>query len=224
MAEDIYSSLLQAAPERLLVFAHLAQSLDGRIALESGESKWLSGTEDLDHTHQLRAISDAVLVGASTIHQDNPQLTVRRVAGDSPLRVVVDPNLRLDGDHHVFAPGGPPTLVICGEDAEGSAPVDTLRLPMVDGRLRPDDICEALYARGVRRLMIEGGAITVSRFLDAGCLDRLHLVIAPVLLGQGRSSLLLDTLPSLSLALRPKVTVHMLGNDILLDCQFTEPR
>lgn len=222
LAEGIYSPLLQSDPNKLCVFAHLAQSLDGRIALENGESKWLSGPEDLDHTHQLRAISDAILVGAATIQYDNPRLTVRRVPGESPMRVVVDPRLRLRGDYHVFAPGGPPTVVICGENAEGSAPVDTIRIPTVDGRLRPADICEVLYARGVRRLMIEGGALTVSHFLNAGCLERLHIVIAPVILGQGRSSLLLETLPSLGHALRPKVAVHMLGEDILLDCDLSE--
>lgn len=219
-ALSMYLPLLTVPAHRPLVFAHLAQSLDGRIALDAGASQWLSGPADLDHTHRLRALADAVLVGASTVALDNPRLTVRRVPGRNPLRLVIDPMLRLSPDHTVFQSDAAPTLVICRADAPGDAPAEVLRLPVRDGALCPRDICAALWARGVRRLMIEGGGVTVSRFLSAGRLDRLHLVVAPVVLGQGRPSLRLEAITSLDEATRPKVTRHALGVDTLFDCDF----
>src|ERR1019366_1016631 len=74
------------------VLGRVAQSLDGYIATRSGESMWISGPDDLRHTHQLRALCDAVVVGAKTIRADNPRLTTRLVDGPSPVRVVLDPD------------------------------------------------------------------------------------------------------------------------------------
>ncbi|MEO0604067.1 MAG: RibD family protein, partial [Myxococcota bacterium] len=101
---DLYRPVLEPEPpDRPYVVAHLAQSLDGCIALPAGESQWISGHEDLVHTHRLRALCDAVLVGARTVVHDDPQLTVRHVEGPHPLRVVLDPNGRLGPEHRVFA-------------------------------------------------------------------------------------------------------------------------
>ena len=80
-----------------LAVAHIGQSLDGRIATENGESRWITGEADLLHCHRMRTIADAVLVGARTVRADDPQLTVRRCAGDNPLRVIIDPELSSDG-------------------------------------------------------------------------------------------------------------------------------
>jgi len=91
------------APPRGLAVAHIGQSLDGRIATENGESRWITGEADLLHCHRMRAIADAVLVGARTVRADDPQLTVRRCAGDNPLRVVIDPELSLTGRIRSFA-------------------------------------------------------------------------------------------------------------------------
>ena len=213
----LYSPLLATRTDRPFVYAHLAQSLDGRIALHCGASQWISGPADLDHTHRLRALADAVLVGAHTVAADNPRLTVRRVPGPSPQRVVLDPSLRLGPDHLVFQDAG--AWRICREDAPGTAGV---RLPATGSELAPADILGALHARGIRRLFIEGGAVTISRFLAAGCIDRLHLVVAPVFLGSGRPSVQLDDIRSIGDALRPQVAVHSIGDDTLYDCIFGE--
>src|SRR5580765_1708792 len=84
------------------VLGRIAQSLDGYIATRRGESVWISGPDDLRHTHQLRALCDAVVVGAKTVRADNPRLTTRLVDGPSPVRVVLDPECRLDDGYRVF--------------------------------------------------------------------------------------------------------------------------
>src|SRR5665213_4178598 len=85
----VYGPLLTAEP---LVLGRVAQSLDGRIASTSGASRWISGPDDIVHTHRLRALFDAVVVGARTVRADNPRLTTRAVEGPSPVRVVLDPD------------------------------------------------------------------------------------------------------------------------------------
>src|SRR5579862_3258573 len=98
------------------VLGRIAQSLDGYIATRGGESVWISGPDDLRHTHRLRALCDAVVVGAKTIRADNPRLTTRLVDGPSPVRVVLDPDRRLDAAHRVFQ-DGPETLLLCAAEA-----------------------------------------------------------------------------------------------------------
>src|SRR5882724_9311283 len=104
------------------VLGRVAQSLDGYIATREGESVWISGPDDLRHTHRLRALSDAVVVGAKTIRADNPLLTTRLVEGPSPVRIVLDPDRRLDDSYRVFL-GGPETLLLCAPGAEGTSHV-----------------------------------------------------------------------------------------------------
>lgn len=201
------------------VVAHLAQSLDGRIALPDGRSRWISGEADLDHTHALRALCDAVLVGAHTVEVDDPQLTVRRCPGPHPLRVVLDPLARLSADRAVFRDDAPTVRIT-------TVPCDDPRavvLPATDGAIPPALVLAHLRARGVRRLLVEGGGVTVSGFVAAGCVDRLHLVVAPVLLGAGRPGLALPAplADSLAACPRPATTAHLLGPDVLLDCALT---
>src|SRR5438034_1608604 len=83
-----------------------------RIATENGESRWITGEADLLHCHRMRALADAVLVGARTVRADDPQLTVRRCAGDNPFRVVIDPELSLTGRHAIFRDRAAPTLIV----------------------------------------------------------------------------------------------------------------
>lgn len=214
---------------RPTVFAHLGQSLDGRIATSGGRSKWVTGEEDLVHTHRMRALADAVLVGAGTVMHDDPRLTVRRVAGVNPLRVVIDSARRLDGASGVFTDGAADSLVLCVDDGAvpsrlGRAEVVPV-LPNTDASSANSYVdlaagLRVLAARGVRRLFVEGGGVTVSRFLDAGLLDRLQLAIAPIIIGSGRSSMVLPEIEDLSAAIRPPTRVHQLGGDLLVECCF----
>src|ERR1700684_864261 len=106
-------------PGRCFVLGRVGESLDGYIATREGESVWISGPDDLRHTHRLRALCDAVVVGARTIRADNPLLTTRLVEGPSPVRVVLDRECRLDETYRVFG-DGPRTLLLCAPDAATS--------------------------------------------------------------------------------------------------------
>ena len=202
------------------VLGRSVQSLDGKIATATGKSFWIGGPEDRLHTHRLRALCDAVLVGAGTVQADDPLLTTRLCAGPSPLRVVIDTNRTLSPNYRLFA-GGPPTLLLCAEDAAGAdmhGSADVARVPRLPGAgLDLACVCDALTQRGHRRIFVEGGGITVSRFLAAGLLDRLHVTIAPVLLGAGVPAFTLPGVDDPAQGRRLEWNAHRVGADLLLD-------
>lgn len=219
---SLYGPLLGKGP---LVLGRLAQSLDGRIATESGMSFWISGKQDIAHTHRLRALFDVVVVGAGTVRGDDPLLTTRHCAGPSPARAVVDAGRRLSAEYQMFR-DGPPTWLICAEDAGGPERHGAARVLRVaraaDGvGLDPTAMLAALAALGLTRVFVEGGGLTVSRFLAAGCLDRLHLTLAPLLLGSGIPGFTLPPVARPEDGMRVAYTLHRLGDDLLLDIPLT---
>jgi riboflavin-specific deaminase-like protein len=209
-----------------MVVGQCGQSIDARIATPTGHSHYINGEAGLAHLHRLRALVDAVVVGVGTAIQDDPQLTVRRVEGPSPARVVVDPNGRLPPAARVLAADGIRRLVITAPDAPGQLPSGVERIPigLHDGQLAPAAIISALAGRGFRRILVEGGADTVSRFVAARCLDRLHVVVAPIILGSGRPSLTLPVIERVDEAVQAPMRVHVLGGDVLLDCDLSAQR
>lgn len=208
------------APDGCFVLARIAQSLDGRIATTSGDSFWITGEADLLHTHRLRALSDAVIVGAATVRADDPQLTTRRCAGPSPVRVIVDVERRLSEDYRVFR-SGPRSLLFCGNDADGPdqhGVAEVVRIGRSPGQsLDPHAILAALASRGLHRVFVEGGGITVSRFLAAGAVDRLHVTVAPLILGAGVPAFSFPCPGRPDHGMRLRSTTHRLGDDTLFD-------
>ena len=202
------------------MIGRLAQTLDGRIATAAGSSQWIGGPGDILHTHRLRALCHAVVVGAGTVRHDNPRLTTREVPGPDPLRVVLDTDRKLSADYGIFQ-GGPPTLLVCAADAGGAehhGQAEVLRLPRAPGGgLAIPPLLAALKARGASRIFVEGGGLTVSRFLAAGCLDRLHVTVAPVLLGSGIPAFTLPEVARIADGLRFTWRVHDIAPDILID-------
>jgi diaminohydroxyphosphoribosylaminopyrimidine deaminase / 5-amino-6-(5-phosphoribosylamino)uracil reductase len=210
------------------VIAQLGQSLDGCVATRAGDSSFINGPENLLHLHRLRAACDAVIVGAGTVAIDNPQLTTRRVRGPNPIRVLLDPELKL-AEHvktaHLFNDGQAPTLWLC--DArwrdQAVARVGADRVLAVSNLLRDDATLHlahavtALQTRGLTRLFVEGGGVTVSRFLAQRCLDRLHLAVAPVIIGDGRRGLQFEGPARLVDCPRPRCSVYRMGPDHLWD-------
>jgi riboflavin-specific deaminase-like protein len=166
------------------------------------------------------------VIGVGTALADDPQLTVRRVVGPHPARVVIDPRGRLQGGAKVFADDGVRRLLLTAEGTACSAPagVEIVALPATEGRIAPRDVLFALAERGCRRILIEGGAETVSRFLVAGCLDRLHVTVAPIILGAGRASFTLPPIDRADEALRLPVRSIQLDGDLLLDCDLSAQR
>jgi riboflavin-specific deaminase-like protein len=210
--------------------AQIGQSLDGRIATETGKSHFITGPADIIHLHRLRALVDAVVVGATTVAADNPRLTVRKVPGQSPVRVVLDPTGRLTPDKHVFSDAVAPTLHVCHQTTttitrQQNNNISVLTLPVNgEGNFEPSTVIKALRDRGLNRVLVEGGGVTVSNFLRAQILDRLHVTIAPLIIGSGVAAFTLDPINRLGKALRPEYQFLRLGNDFLFDFDLRKAR
>ena len=209
-------------PEESLVVAQLGQSLDGRIATESGHSHFVTGEDNIQHVHRLRALADAVIVGAGTVESDDPRLTCRLVEGPNPVRVVIDPAGRLDSRHHLFNCDAAPTLVVTRPGVQPDLPpaIDRVEVPSGEAGLDLAELCRRLRERGLAKLLVEGGGLTVSRFIAAGLVDWLHLAVAPMLIGSGRPALTLPVIDTLDQAYRPPVTALPMGSDMLFLCDL----
>jgi riboflavin-specific deaminase-like protein len=210
----------RARAKRTMVVALLGQSLDGRIATLSGHSHYVNCESALLHLHRVRALADAVIVGAGTVALDDPQLTVRRCEGRTRLRVVVDPDARAPAERKVFSDARAPTILARCADAAGPAGVETLRVARKDDAMDIDALLDALYARGVKLALVEGGGRTVSHFMASGRVDRLQLAIAPMVIGSGRPSIALPPIERLDDALRPPTRRFALGADTLFECRL----
>jgi diaminohydroxyphosphoribosylaminopyrimidine deaminase/5-amino-6-(5-phosphoribosylamino)uracil reductase len=215
---------LRVTQNRPLVTLKVAQSLDGKTATVSGQSKWITGPDARRFGHLLRARHDAILIGIETALADDPELTCRiaGLEGRSPIRVVLDTRLRLSERSKLAQSARQtPTLVFTTNDggdrleACGIGVVKTAR----DARGRPDigAVLNELARRGVTRLLVEGGASVHASFLDRGLADRLEIFRAPVVLGaSGRSAV--DALAALDLDEASRfvsVSRRALGPDLL---------
>jgi diaminohydroxyphosphoribosylaminopyrimidine deaminase/5-amino-6-(5-phosphoribosylamino)uracil reductase len=214
---------------RPFVVAKYAASLDGKIAAASGDSRWVSGPDTLTWAHQMRTRIDAIVVGVSTVLVDNPQLTARppgAAAARQPLRVVLDSRGRTPPDANVLH-GGAATLIATTEAAD-AAWSERLRLPGVevakfpagpDGRVSLPDVLDELGRRGVLLLLVEGGGVLHGSFFDQRLVDKLHAVIAPMVIGAADAAGPVSgkgaTLMSDAVRFRD-LTVERLGDDILV--------
>jgi riboflavin-specific deaminase-like protein len=223
--EDLFGPLRAGSVDDLVVVGQIGQSLDGRVATMSGHSHYINRPAGLAHLHRLRAVVDAVVVGIGTALADDPQLTVRRVVGPHPARVVLDPRGRLSSRARLLNSDGARRIVVTAQGTSCAFPdVEVLALPATDGHIAPTTILAGLADLGLRRILIEGGANTISRFLAARCLDRLHVVVAPVILGAGQPSIVLDPIDRVEQALRPPMHVHWLDGEVLFDCDLSVQR
>ena len=225
---DLYLPICSATKDHPITVGHLGQSLDGFIATHAGDSPFVTGQENILHLHRMRALSDAIVVGAGTVAADDPQLTTRHVAGPSPLRVVLDPMRRLGEHYKVFRDNLAETLYVCGRSVVGPDETHFGRAALVAVGDTPNglDVAEVtrlLRARGCHRIFVEGGGVTVSMFLEANLLDRLQVAIAPLIIGNGRPAIRLPPRAALSDCRRPAYRVFRMGGDVFFDCEL-KPR
>src|SRR3954469_6011235 len=152
--EERFGPLRHGTVDDLVVVGQIGQSIDGRIATVTGHSKYINGPAGLDHLHRLRALVDAVLVGIGTAVADNPQLTVRRIAGPSPARIVLDPKGRIPPHSKVLADDGIQRMVITAQGVRPQLPdgVEIVEVPAPGGEVAPASILQALQARGFNRI------------------------------------------------------------------------
>jgi diaminohydroxyphosphoribosylaminopyrimidine deaminase/5-amino-6-(5-phosphoribosylamino)uracil reductase len=213
-----------------------AASLDGRMALESGESKWITGDAARTWAHLMRAEHDGVLVGAGTIRADDPELTVRRSCGKSPLRIILDTNLSLSASCRAVTGASGKCLVMTrSNDAEKRRALELAGAEVCvipekegkeekekkEGRVDPEDVLRELHARGVRSVLVEGGPRVLSAFIEAGLCDSLALFIAGSVMGVGHGlgdGLFFEQMKDIA-RLR-NVRTRRAGNDILVEGDF----
>ena len=208
-----------------------AQSLDGRIATSTGDSQWISGPATLRLAHKLRLEHDAIMVGIGTLLADDPELTVRLVKGRSPIRVVVDSQLRTPFESRVLAGGaaaGTMIAVAANVDADRVSEIqklgaEILRIPSAQNGSGVDitRLLGELGKRGIASVLVEGGKGIITSLLSARVVDRLIVVIAPKIIGQGTEAIgdlgitrLGDAITFLS------VKIRRLGEDIIFDARL----
>ena len=210
-------------PDRPAVVLKYAQTLDGRIATRTGDARWISGEDERQVSHAMRAGCDAVLVGAGTLLQDDPQLTVRMVPGASPLRVVLDSWLRTPLAAKVLSDDAA-TVILCRPDADPArrralvAAGATVRdvVPGPDG-LRIGDALRLLRELGVASLLVEGGGRVLTSMLRAGAADRVVVSLSPTIIGTGIEAVGAIGVDRVADGIRlANRSVFLAGDDVLL--------
>ena len=225
-ATDVSGLLGSVSPSasRPYVVLKYAQTLDGRIATGTGDSKWISGDRERRASHALRAACDAVMVGIRTVLADDPQLTVRMVPGASPVRVVLDSTLRIPSDAQILGDAAS-TLVVTTERSNADRRRELRERGVGVRVVEPDplqgvDLSAALSllrATGVRSLLVEGGAAVITSFLRARLADRVVVAIAPKIIGSGTEAVGDLRIARVSDGLRlTDRTVHAFGDDVVV--------
>ncbi len=214
---------------KVFVSIHLAQTLDGKIAAESGSSQWIGNSANRKHAHRMRALHDCVMVGANTFKLDEPRLNVREVSGDNPVRVIIEGRKAFQSYNMRQLSGKGKTLLLLSggydKEREQTLSPDIMRIiipfdPDNQGNesfMSPESILKALKSRRFNSLFIEGGGITISHFLKFGLINLIHLHIAPIILGSGRPGFILPTVSSISEGRRFSMCHFNLDDEILLE-------
>ena len=207
------------------VIAQLGQSLDGRIATPTGHSHYINAPSSRKFLHLLRAHADAVVVGVGTALADQPQLTTRHVDGPDPVRVVIDPHSRINMDNPLLNDDGVGVIHCHGQahsPNERLAHVDYLPVPQRDTGIELSYLLTALGERGLQCVLVEGGRTTVSKFIEAQLVERLYLMMAPLLIGSGPSGIELPPIAHLDQAIRRTMRTTQCGDELLVEFSFRE--
>jgi GTP cyclohydrolase II len=216
--------------DRPYVVLKYAQTLDGRIAARTGDAKWISGEPERQVSHAMRSGCDAVLVGAGTLLQDDPQLTVRMVPGASPLRVVLDSTLRTPVTAKVLSDDAA-TVILCRPDADPARRRElasagaTIRevVPDADG-LRMGAVLRLLRSLGIASLLVEGGSRVITSMLRAAAVDRVVVSVSPTIIGSGVEAVGPLGVDRIADGIRlVNRSVFLAGNDVLMGFDVAGP-
>jgi 3,4-dihydroxy 2-butanone 4-phosphate synthase/GTP cyclohydrolase II len=210
-------------PDRPNIVLKYAQTIDGRVATRTGDARWISGEPERRVAHAMRAGCDAVLVGARTMLQDDPQLTVRMVPGASPMRVVLDSTLRTPLTAKVLSDDAA-TLILCRPDADPARRLElaatgvTVRDVAVGPEgLQTKEVLRLLRSLGVASLLVEGGGRVITSMLQADAVDRVVVSVSPTIIGAGVDAVGPLGISRVSDGIRlVNRSVYLVGDDVLL--------
>ena len=221
------------------VVAKLAMTVDGKVATRKKHTRWITGPQARLWVHRLRDTVDAILVGRATVEADDPQLTTRlpdKTDVHHPLRVILDSRGRLPLDARVFQPTLPGQTVLVATHAlppERRAALEAQGVEVwlleadPQGRVSLPALLDALGARGVTTLLVEGGPTVLGSFLDQNLLNKIHALVAPVLFGGKDAPSPIHGLgverADQGLRLQ-RVRYEQVGEDLLITGYLTDPR
>ena len=216
-----------------LVTLKFAQSLDGRIATATGNSRWISSEKFRRLAHRRRAASDAVMVGIDTVLADDPQLTVRLARGKNPVRVILDSRLRIPLEAGVITGGEvAPTIIATTSraDAEkkdrlGEMGIEVLVIPESGGgEVDLKSLLGLLGGKGIASVLVEGGAGVITSFLRQGLADKIMVAIAPRIIGKGIEAVGELDIAEVSRSLRLSFNkVYRCGEDLVVEARLKPP-
>ena len=199
------------------LIGQIGQSIDGKIALNNGKSHYINEKESIIYLHCLRSISDGVLVGVNTIIKDNPLLTTRKIKGQNPTRLIIDPSLKLTNKYKIFKDNNKNIIFTNTSKRKKLYNTTIVKFPKKNFTL---NIYKYLKKTSLKTILIEGGPTTLSHFIELKLLNYMQFIISPTIIGSGIDSLKLKPITNLKNAIRKKNTISKLGKEIIVTLDF----
>jgi len=197
-----------------LVIAQIGQSIDGRIALNNGNSHYINNPKSIIYLHCLRSISDAIIVGSNTIKKDDPLLTTRKIKGKNPKRIIIDGSLSLNNKYKIFNDGN--ENIIFTKSNKNIRLNNSTIIRLKEKNFTKNFITQIKKLK-YKYILVEGGSKTISELINNKYIDILQFMIAPILIGSGINSLNLKEISNLNKAIRPKHNFNELDNEIIVN-------
>ena len=197
-----------------LVIAQIGQSIDGRIALNNGNSHYINNPKSIIYLHCLRSISDAIIVGSNTIKKDDPLLTTRKIKGTNPKRIIIDGSLSLNNKYKIFNDGN--ENIIFTKSNKNIRLNNSTIIRLKEKNFTKNYITQIKKLK-YKNILVEGGSKTISELINNKYIDILQFMIAPILIGSGINSLNLKEISNLNKAIRPKYNFNELENEIIVN-------
>ena len=197
-----------------LVIAQIGQSIDGRIALNNGNSHYINNRKSIIYLHCLRSISDAIIVGSNTIKKDDPLLTTRKIKGTNPKRIIIDGSLSLNNKYKIFNDGNENIIFT---KSNKNIRLNNSTIIRLKEKNFTKNLITQIKKLKYKNILVEGGSKTISELIDNKYIDILQFMIAPILIGSGINSLNLKEISNLNKAIRPKHDFNELENEIIIN-------